>query len=106
MILESQRLFFRAWHKSDFEAAQRLWGDPEVIQFIDSRKSLRDEEVRDKLLQQIEMQEAHGISYRALLMRTPKRFRMLWSASLRQGGRCSRDRISYHASFLASGVCS
>ena len=40
-----------------------LWGDPEVMRFIDSRGRLSEEQVRDRLGREIATAEAHGVQY-------------------------------------------
>jgi [ribosomal protein S5]-alanine N-acetyltransferase len=48
-IAPTPRLFFRSWTPEDLPLARRLWGDPEVMRFIDVRGGLSDDLVREKL---------------------------------------------------------
>jgi ribosomal-protein-alanine N-acetyltransferase len=60
--LRSKRLGFRTWSEQDLALAVGLWGDPEVMKFIDSRPKLSDADVDQLLKKQIAMQREHGIS--------------------------------------------
>ena len=62
-FLRSARLGFRYWREQDLPMALALWGDPEVMRFIDNRGKLSDEEVTQLLGRHIGFQREHGIQY-------------------------------------------
>ena len=62
-FLRSQRLGFRCWREDDLPLAISLWGDPEVTKFIDTRKRLSNDDVKEILDRYISMQQQHGIQY-------------------------------------------
>lgn len=62
-FLRSRRLGFRPWREEDLPLAIGLWGDPEVMRFIDTRYRLSDDEVKEILQKYITMQREHGIQY-------------------------------------------
>lgn len=70
--IESDRLRISPWSIDDLSDAIRLWGDPEVMKFIDIRGGLNHEQVRDKLNQEIDRQTNHGVQY--------------WKVSLKSAG--------------------
>jgi len=51
------------WRPEDYPDARRLWGDPEVMRYIDARGALNEREVADKLQQEIDRQDCHGVQY-------------------------------------------
>lgn len=61
--LQGERVGLRRWALADFPLAMTLWGDPEVTRWIDARRQLSEAQVRERLLQEIAMQDAHGIQY-------------------------------------------
>ncbi|MGD9682443.1 MAG: GNAT family N-acetyltransferase [Candidatus Obscuribacterales bacterium] len=61
-FLQTERLGFRLWHRSDGELALRLWGDPEVTRLF-SKEPLSAEQVEKRLLTEIENQEHLGFQY-------------------------------------------
>jgi RimJ/RimL family protein N-acetyltransferase len=62
-FLSSERLGFRCWTRDDYGLALELWGDPEVTRFIDARGRLSEDQVRDRLTEEINTERAHGIQY-------------------------------------------
>jgi len=61
--IESKRLFITTWTKEDIADANRLWGDPKVMELIDSRGGLKPKEAEEKLNQEISRQERFGVQY-------------------------------------------
>lgn len=66
-ILQTERLIVRTWSFEDFSAACELWGDPKVMELIDSRGGLDEDEVRKKLEEEVQTQRDHGVQYWALI---------------------------------------
>lgn len=62
-FLTTERLGFRRWAEDDFELALELWGDADVMRFIDARGQLTEVEVRERLAREIAMDRNHGIQY-------------------------------------------
>jgi ribosomal-protein-alanine N-acetyltransferase len=62
-FLSSERLGFRRWREEDFGLALGLWGDLAVTRLIDARGQLSDKQVRQKLQQEIDTNEAYGVQY-------------------------------------------
>jgi ribosomal-protein-alanine N-acetyltransferase len=62
-IIKTQRLAFRTWKKEDADLAVKLWGDPEVMKFLDVRGELSKQQVIEKLEREIGFQEKFGIQY-------------------------------------------
>ena len=62
-ILQTERLLLRTWDEGDFDEAWALWGDPKVIEFIDARSPLNEEQVKERLQHEIFSQKEHGIQY-------------------------------------------
>ena len=61
-FLQSPRLGFRPWRRSDLPLALRLWGDPAVTRFI-SREGFTATEIRARLAREIATQETSQIQY-------------------------------------------
>jgi [ribosomal protein S5]-alanine N-acetyltransferase len=61
--LESARLLITPWRSDDFPAARKLWGDPQVMRYIDTRGGLSDDQIAEKLSQEIERQRRDGVQY-------------------------------------------
>jgi len=59
----SERLQFRHWQESDLELALKLWGDPEVMKYLDVRGGLSREQVAEKLKRENRCLQEHGIQY-------------------------------------------
>ncbi len=62
-ILTSERLSIRIWEAHDIDFAMKLWGNPEVMTFIDVRGKLTREQVVEKLHSEIDCQKNHGVQY-------------------------------------------
>lgn len=62
-FLKTTRLGFRRWHEDDLRLALGLWGDYEVTKLIDARGKLSEEQVHERLLKEIVMQQEHGVQY-------------------------------------------
>jgi len=62
-FLRSRRLGFRFWRRSDFELACGLWGDPRVTRLIDARGQLSENQVRERLEQEIALAERCKVQY-------------------------------------------
>jgi len=62
-FLCSRRLGFRRWHREDFELALGLWGDFRVTEFIDARGQLSENQVRERLEQEIATAGSYNIQY-------------------------------------------
>lgn len=69
MPIESTRLLITTWKADDLPAAQKLWGDPEFMRYIDLRGGLNADQVAEKLQQEIERQEQFGIQYWKVILR-------------------------------------
>jgi len=62
-LLTTERLGFRAWSEDDLDLALGLWGDPQVTKLIDARGKLSEEQVRERLSQEITTERLHGVQY-------------------------------------------
>ncbi|MCI0449699.1 MAG: GNAT family N-acetyltransferase [Chlorobi bacterium] len=62
-FLTSKRLGFRTWNEEDFESAFKMWGDYDVTRLIDSRGKLTEEDVRERLSNEIDGQKKYGVQY-------------------------------------------
>jgi RimJ/RimL family protein N-acetyltransferase len=62
-FLTSERLGFRHWIEEDLPLALDLWGDPRVMGLIVARERLSEDDVRERLLQEISTERAYGIQY-------------------------------------------
>src|SRR5579864_2272467 len=62
-FLRSERLGFRRWCEQDLSLAMGLWGDPEVMKFIDLRGQLSTDQVKEILYKQIANERELGIQY-------------------------------------------
>ena len=69
-FLNSRRLGFRTWTANDLELAQGLWGDPQVTRFFDARERLTEEEVQERLMQEIAGQNDNGVQYWPVFLRS------------------------------------
>ncbi len=61
--IRSARLAISTWSDEDVEVAQRLWGDPKVMEFIDVRGGLNHVQAKEKLQQEIDRQNEFGVQY-------------------------------------------
>ena len=62
-FLRSKRLGFRSWTEDDLDLALGLWGDPAVTRLIDRRGPLSEQQVRERLFQEIAIEREHGVQY-------------------------------------------
>ena len=62
-LLTTERLGFRVWAEDDLDLALGLWGDPEVTRLIYARGKLSEEQVRERLAQEITTERSHGVQY-------------------------------------------
>jgi RimJ/RimL family protein N-acetyltransferase len=62
-FLCTQRLGFRLWSLDDFDLAFGLWGDLEVTKLIDARGQLSENQVKERLAQEIETAGLHSVQY-------------------------------------------
>ena len=62
-FLSTKRLGFRTWTSCDLDLALSLWGDFEVTELFDSRGQLSSTQVNDRLLNEIFLQNHHGVQY-------------------------------------------
>lgn len=67
-FLCTERLGFRLWAPDDFALAWALWSDPEVTRRIGGPFS--ELQVRERLEREIATQEAHGVQYWPVFLRT------------------------------------
>jgi len=62
-FLKTERLGFRKWDNNDFLLAKGLWGDYKVTKLIDVRGQLTDEQVMERLLNEINCEQNYGVQY-------------------------------------------
>lgn len=62
-FLTSERLMFSVWKEEDLPDALELWGSPEVTQYIVSGGSMSEEQIRQRLKNEIEMQKKYNVQY-------------------------------------------
>ena len=62
-FLTSKRLGFREWNYDDFALAKALWGNIKVTQLIDARGQLTDNQIREKLKNEITTACKSAIQY-------------------------------------------
>ena len=62
-FLRTERLGFRSWHKDDLELAIGLWGDLEVTRLFDARGRWSNEEVKARLVSEMNTYERYGVQY-------------------------------------------
>ena len=63
IFIKTRRLYFRTWQADDFDLAMDLWGDHKVTRFIVAKGQMSEDEVRCRLLKEIETQEKQGVQY-------------------------------------------
>jgi RimJ/RimL family protein N-acetyltransferase len=71
-FLQTRRLAFRIWAKSDLELALGLWGDPQVTRFFDAREKLSPQEVQERLTREIAAQNKEGVQYWPIFLRSSR----------------------------------
>jgi RimJ/RimL family protein N-acetyltransferase len=62
-FLRTARLGFRLWRAEDLVLACGLWGDPQVMRFIDAGAQLSEQQVRERLTREITTAATHGVQY-------------------------------------------
>ncbi|UCD78536.1 MAG: GNAT family N-acetyltransferase [Desulfobacterales bacterium] len=62
-FLCTERLGFRRWRQSDLDLARGLWGDPRVTELIDARGQLSENQVKERLAQEIATAESYDVQY-------------------------------------------
>lgn len=62
-FLTTKRLGFSKWCEDDLRLAMGLWGDYEVTKLIDARGELSEEQVKARLLKEIDSNNTYGIQY-------------------------------------------
>jgi RimJ/RimL family protein N-acetyltransferase len=62
-FLTTARLGFRRWTAADLPLALALWGDAEVMAFIDARGALTAEQVQERLARELATAETWGVQY-------------------------------------------
>ncbi|MED2941443.1 GNAT family N-acetyltransferase [Bacillus swezeyi] len=62
-FLQTKRIGFSIWSKEDLNLAEALWGDPDVTRYISAEGELTAEEVKDRLLMEINQYQEHGVQY-------------------------------------------
>jgi len=73
-FITTRRLYFRTWRTDDIDLAMDLWGDPKVTRFIVAKGCMSDNEVKARLLQEIDNQEEHSVQYWPCLLSTDDTF--------------------------------
>lgn len=73
-FLKSERLEFRHWREDDLPLAISLWGDPEVIRFVDVRSKLTDAEVKEIFEKYLALDRESAISYWPIFLRSDGEF--------------------------------
>jgi len=62
-FIKTPRLYFKTWRPDDIDLAIDLWGDPEVTRFIVARGRMSNDEIRARLLLEIDNQKKHSVQY-------------------------------------------
>lgn len=73
-LFSSDRLLFTPWQNRDLELANTLWGDPAVMEKVDTRDHFSRAQVQRRLESEIRCAEAHGVQYWKLISREDGRF--------------------------------
>jgi RimJ/RimL family protein N-acetyltransferase len=68
------RLEFRAWRDDDLPQALALWGDPEVMRFMDAAGPCDAERAAARLRRELQNAETHGVQYWPLFLRDTGEF--------------------------------
>lgn len=67
VLAETPRLYLRTWTLEDVPAGLRIWGDPEVMRFVDGGRPEDEAEVRASIAAGIRHQQAHGCQHWAVV---------------------------------------
>jgi RimJ/RimL family protein N-acetyltransferase len=62
-FIATGRIGFRLWTPADLPLAVTLWGDPRVMELLDKRRQLTEEQVKERLDREIANQQRYGIQY-------------------------------------------
>lgn len=73
-FITTPHLYFRTWRTDDIDLAIDLWGDPEVTRFIVAMGRMTDDEVKVRLLQEIDNQEKYRVQYWPCFSRSDEMF--------------------------------
>jgi [ribosomal protein S5]-alanine N-acetyltransferase len=73
-FLTTDRLGFSIWHEDDIEEAARLWGDPSVTRFLVTGGRMTPDQVRERLLREMECFRINGIQYWPVFLRDGDEF--------------------------------
>lgn len=68
--LVSARLRITTWRADDLPTALSLWGDPQVMRYIDARGGLSADQAADRLRQEIVRQDRGGVQYWKVELKT------------------------------------
>ena len=61
--METKRLGFSRWERSDIKPARLLWGDPEVTRYICASGSFTEKEIEERLKTEIRNGTGYGVQY-------------------------------------------
>lgn len=89
-ILQTERLIFRTWKVEDLAFANELWGDSDVMAFLNVDGSLDSNQVHEKLKNEISNQDKNNIQYWAVFEKATSDFigccgLQPWNYSFRSG---------------------
>ena len=70
----TERLRFRTWTSEDVALALSLWGDPEVMRYLDARGALDRDAVTARLRREIRTESEHGVQYWPIFLRATDAF--------------------------------
>ena len=62
-FLKTKRLGFRQWLQDDISNAIGLWGDHEVTKYFDARGKLTQDQIQERLANEITNQKKYGVQY-------------------------------------------
>ncbi len=68
--MKTSRLIFHTWLETDLELAHGLWGDLRVTKFIDARGEFSEDDVRNRLFQEIDSEKNYGVQYWPIFLRS------------------------------------
>lgn len=70
LIAETDRLILRIWHpEQDLLAGMRIWGDPEVMRYVDQGQPETEKSVRQSLIYADRHQHQHGCQHWAVVLK-------------------------------------
>lgn len=62
-FMKTKRIGFSKWLDSDFSLALALWGNPAVTKFISAKGIFTNEEISNRLKQEMENDRLHNVQY-------------------------------------------